>query len=188
MSKQDRQGVRTAADLERKYDFGQVFGEGEGSYAKIADQLNRVNQTLAQFTAYANGKFEELEKDSATWFYSGVPTLENQPAVGWDTDEKKAKHMGDFYYNVDTGSMYLFKLTDEEYEWIKCFGLDYMVTFKVNGAVYEMASVRSGHAVNAPGTEPTIDGGTFVSWQLNGEVVEFPFTPTGDTELTALFE
>lgn len=188
MSKQDRQGVRTAADLERKYDFGQVFGEGENSYGKLAEQLNRVNQTLAQFTAYANGKFEELEKDSATWFYSGVPTLENQPAVGWDTDEKKAKHIGDFYYNVDTGSMYLFKQTGEAYEWIKCFGLDYTVTFTVNGAVYEISSVKAGNSINAPVAAPTSGSGTFDSWQLNGTAIVFPYAPTKDIELVATFK
>lgn len=188
MSKQDRQGVRTPQDLERKYDFGQFFGSGDNSYAKLADQLNRVNQNLAQFTAYTKGKFEELEKDSATWIYSGAPTLENQPAVGWETEEAKEKHIGDFYYNTDTGSMYLFKLTDETYEWVKCFGLDYTVTFTVGGAIYEIVSVKSGNSLNAPTVNPTGENGTFTAWQFNGETVTFPFTPTEDTELSAAFE
>ena len=114
MSKQDRQGVRTPADIERKYDLELLAGQGERSNEKLLQQINLLNQTLAQFMATTNGKIEELEKNSAVWFYSGVPTLENQPFVAWETDEVKAKHVGDFYYDTDNGSMYLLKATTDE--------------------------------------------------------------------------
>ena len=126
MSKQDRQGARTVSDLERKYDFEYLSGQGDNSVANLARQLNSLNQTLAQFMASTNGKIEELERNSAVHFYSGVPTIENQPFVSWETDEVKSKHIGDFYYDTDNGSMYLLKCTVDEsgeepvnvYEWV----------------------------------------------------------------------
>ena len=126
MSKQDRQGARTVSDLERKYDFEYITGKGDNSVAKLARQLNSLNQTLAQFMASTIGKIEELERSSAVWFYGGAPTLENQPFVSWETDDVRKKHVGDFYYDTETGSMYLFHITTDEsgeepvtvYEWL----------------------------------------------------------------------
>lgn len=41
MSKRDRQGVRTASDLERKYDFGSL-GKGGNQYAKISQLMQSL--------------------------------------------------------------------------------------------------------------------------------------------------
>lgn len=59
MSKQDRQGVRTPADIERKYDLGGM-ASNLGSQVS-ADDLNRLNQTLAQYTARTNALISELQ-------------------------------------------------------------------------------------------------------------------------------
>lgn len=57
-----------------------------------------------------------------TYYLSGVPTLENEPAVGWTTDEVKESHVGDLYYDKDTGKCYIFQLIlllggTKRYEW-----------------------------------------------------------------------
>lgn len=44
--KQDRQGVRTAADLERKYNFGKTFGEMLGLINDTRDSVDHVESTL----------------------------------------------------------------------------------------------------------------------------------------------
>ena len=100
MSKQDRQGVRTPADIERKYNLG------------------KMRETLLLLTE----KVSEFEKQSQTWFGWGIPTLGNYPADLWDTDALKNSHVGDIYYDNDTGSLYLFRETDKAYEWVACAG------------------------------------------------------------------
>lgn len=130
MSKQDRQGVRTATDIERKYNLGDISKNRDiGSKQDIL--LQQINQDLSAFKAQTNAKIEELEGNDKMWFYSGTPTLENHPAVDWTTDELKAKHIGDMYYDVDNGDMYLFKSTDGVYAWESCFGsdVDYDTTY-----------------------------------------------------------
>lgn len=128
LAKQDRIAPRSAKELEQKYALGEVFGGGENSYAALSAQINRLNQTLAQFMASTTGKFEEMESNSGTWFYSGVPTLKNQPAVEWDSDELKTKHIGDMYFDNDSTKIYLFKCTEtvaddktvKTFEWVEC--------------------------------------------------------------------
>lgn len=43
-----------------------------------------------------------------TWFYNGVPTLSNYPVSEWNTEALKIQHLGDLYYDNDTGTAYRF--------------------------------------------------------------------------------
>lgn len=78
MNKQDRQGVRTPADLERKYNFGRVLSDTEISYEQMLSMLNRQNQmisqltqTISQFMADTNARLSELEKAIAPTYEKG---------------------------------------------------------------------------------------------------------------------
>ena len=42
MNKQDRHGVRSPMDLERKYDFGLVFGDNPNSYLKMIERIDKL--------------------------------------------------------------------------------------------------------------------------------------------------
>ena len=119
MKKQDRCRVRTASDLEQKYDLGGLVGNAT-SNARLEEQVRLLNQTLAQHIANSNARFDEIET-IGTHFYSGVPSLLNEPANNWDTEELLQEHVGDMYYDTDNGYTYLFKYTDGTYEWVKCF-------------------------------------------------------------------
>ena len=188
-AKMDRQGVRKAADLEQKYPLGILK---QGTSLSQLEQLSKLSQTLAQFMASTNDRFNELEQGKngvsvQTWFGVGTPTLENPPASDWSEDELKAEHIGDIYYDEENGKVYLFKETG----WVLCFSgtaLEYTVTFKANDEVYEVVSVKAGNSINAPATNPTSESGSFVAWMLNEEAVVFPYKPTSDVELTASFK
>lgn len=60
MSKQDRQGVRTPADIERKYALGQ-FEEVSKNSTKQAILLSQLDQKLAQYIAKTNAVIDELK-------------------------------------------------------------------------------------------------------------------------------
>ena len=120
MSKQDRQGVRSPTDLERKYDLQAIAGLKKA--AKVSeDAINKTNKTLEKFVTATLQNFENIENqidgNIATHFYSGVPTLENVPASEWITDEDKEKHLSDLYYNKDSGRVYEFVFVDGAYYW-----------------------------------------------------------------------
>lgn len=65
MSKQDRVFTRTPSDLERKYDFGQIFGDGTGSYARLSEQVKLLTETTSQFMAKTTNEVADLQRKVA---------------------------------------------------------------------------------------------------------------------------
>lgn len=59
--KQDRCAPRTATDIERKYDLGQL--NSGISNARVEMQVQKLNQSFSQFSATVNGKIEEVQGD-----------------------------------------------------------------------------------------------------------------------------
>ena len=59
MSRQDRQGVRTPTDIERKYDLGKLAAS-QGLTMQQEQRFNQLSQTLNQYMATTNAKLEEL--------------------------------------------------------------------------------------------------------------------------------
>ena len=64
MSKQDRQGARTPAQLEQKYNFGETFSKTNESQSSQAYQINQLAQTLALFMASTNATLEALTQQT----------------------------------------------------------------------------------------------------------------------------
>ena len=61
MSKQDRQGARTPAELEQKYEFGKSMSDLEAVAEKQGEQLSRQKQTMNQFMSDSDTNFKTIE-------------------------------------------------------------------------------------------------------------------------------
>ncbi|WP_105198959.1 phage tail protein [Pseudoalteromonas sp. T1lg10] len=61
----------------------------------------------------------QIDKAITTWFYNGEPTLINEPALNWTTNEDKNTHLGDLYYDNVTGYAYRFMINATVYSWNK---------------------------------------------------------------------
>ncbi len=59
----------------------------------------------------------QIDGNITSWFYDGVPTLANSPAVGWTTNADKDNHLGDLYYDNLTGYGYRFAKSGTTYSW-----------------------------------------------------------------------
>lgn len=85
--------------------------------AKISAKSTVDGKELSQYF----NKIAELQNqvDGAieTWFYDGVPTLENAPAISWKTNNDKKIHLGDLYYDNKTGKAYRFAKDSNTYKW-----------------------------------------------------------------------
>ena len=117
---------------------------GINSFAITEDnRLNRVayngNVFKGSFVAMSEGEqgrdllewLESLQHDADAhfdiWYGEGVPTLENEPAVEWATDNQKAAHVDDLYFDrsdtakSDGGHCYRFVATTKDgttaYSW-----------------------------------------------------------------------
>lgn len=75
------------------------------------DTIINKSQTIIDLQNQIDGAIE-------TWFYDGVPTLKNAPAISWKTDKDKETHLGDLYYDNKTGKAYRFAKDGSTYEWI----------------------------------------------------------------------
>lgn len=102
----------------------------EGKYlwtrSKITWTDNTISYTtpiLANAINSANESANEVSKKVATkittWYYSGAPTLSNTPANEWIDETQKSEHIGDLYYDKDTGYAYRFYFNSETnvYAW-----------------------------------------------------------------------
>lgn len=77
------------------------------------EQVNNLiknSQVIADLQNQVDGAIE-------TWFYEGVPTLTNAPAISWTTDKDKDTHLGDLYYDNKTGKAYRFAKDGNTYKW-----------------------------------------------------------------------
>ena len=116
--RQDRNSVRTAQDLERKYNLTALI-----KTARVFENtLNKTNQTLEDFIYATIGSLDSLEGiidgNITTYYHSGVPTMENFPVSTW-TEEEYSNHIDDLYYDKDTGYAYVFFLdpNTDTYGW-----------------------------------------------------------------------
>lgn len=94
------------------------------------------NQTAAQIAAAASSAAlsdfvtatynpdiadlqNQIDGNITTWYYTGAPTLANLPASQWATTTDKDNHIGDLYYDKDTGYAYRFMLDNGSYVWTR---------------------------------------------------------------------
>ena len=95
---------------------------GNQTAAQIAAAASAA--ALSQFvTATYNPDIADLQNqidgNITTWYYTGAPTLANLPASQWTTTTDKDNHIGDLYYDKDTGYAYRFMLDNSTYKWVR---------------------------------------------------------------------
>lgn len=169
MSKQDKQGVRSPTEHERKYDHAAI--EIVKKAVKNHEEgINKTNQILEDFVKSTLGSLEEMQSQIdgsiETHFYSGVPTLENEPASKWTTDEEKQKHLRDLYYDKDTGRAYRFVFDEEIYGWFEIEDNDMAQVLAIANAAKDTADSKRRIFVTTP--VPPYDNGDL--WLNNQEI------------------
>lgn len=83
--------------------------------AKISAKSTVDGKELSQYFKKIGELQNQVDGAIETWFYDGVPTLENAPAISWKTD--KEIHLGDLYYDNKTGKAYRFAKDSNTYKW-----------------------------------------------------------------------
>lgn len=82
----------------------------KGLTEEQVNNLIKNSQVITDLQNQVDGAIE-------TWFYEGVPTLNNAPASSWATDKEKETHLGDLYYDNKTGKAYRFAKDGNTYKW-----------------------------------------------------------------------
>lgn len=161
--------TRSAQDLERKYNFSQL-GELKRNYELQKESLTKIENELNTFARETTDALENLQDqvdgNITTWFYSGAPTLSNLPASDWTTDELKNNHLGDLYYDQDTGDAYRFILENNVYKWKKLENTDISQVLAIANAAQDTADSKRRVFVTQP--SPPYDVGDL--WIRNQEL------------------
>lgn len=85
--------------------------------AKISAKSTVDGKELSQYFKKIGELQNQVDGAIETWFYDGVPTLENAPAISWKTNKDKEIHLGDLYYDNKTGKAYRFAKDSNTYKW-----------------------------------------------------------------------
>ena len=151
----DRQSVATAT-AQQTADTAQESATAAQTAADAAQSTaDAATDAISAEEAARKAAIEALQaivdNTIETWFYAGAPTLENLPASSWADDETKAKHVGDLYYDSETGYAYRFMLDSETgaFSWYKLVDAD------VTKALADIASVQGSYATFKEGLEAT---------------------------------
>ena len=75
-----------------------------------------LNQAGESYDTIIDSIQNAIDGNIETWFGEEEPTLSNEPAVNWTTDEDKNTHLGDLYYS-DAGVAYRFQMEGASYVW-----------------------------------------------------------------------
>ena len=109
MNLQDKNVVRTAADLEKKYNFAKLLGLSKNietnteTLIKVENELNNMLNSLVINLS----DVLDTQSSISLWFYEGIPTTSNEPYTDWVTPDD---HIGDLYYDQNSG--YVYKYTN----------------------------------------------------------------------------
>jgi len=110
----------TAEDVIRRFDLSSLVKDRR-KINENKDGLDKTENILYNFIDGVlkglNNTENQVDGKISTWFFTGIPTLENEPANAWDTDTLKNNHIGDLYYDKTNGNTYQFIYGNEEYLW-----------------------------------------------------------------------
>ena len=107
----DNVAVRTALDLEKKYNLSKLAGQVTNIETNTQDIIHIQKELEDTKNAIIINLGDTLEDSVSLWFYEGTPTLSNEPYTDWVTP---ADHYGDLYYDQLTGQV--FKYTSNGWE------------------------------------------------------------------------
>ncbi len=103
----------TAEDLIRRYNLDSLKTD-RIQIKNMHTTLNRQYTIIKEFISYIT-PYKYQPNRLSTWFFNGSPTLENEPFSTFSEEEKES-HIGDLYYDRETGEVFQLK-KDEEFKW-----------------------------------------------------------------------
>ena len=120
----------------------------------------------------------QVDGNIMTWFYDEAPAMDKPPVAtdqadptdtGWDTAKKKDAHLGDLYYNTNTGYVYRFLKDGGDYSWQRITDTD--VTKALQDASVAQDTADSKRRVFITQPVPPYDIGDLWVQGQNGDIM-----------------
>lgn len=140
-----------------------------GAQQTIDDYVSEMGSVIEEI----NGNIAELQKqiDGSinTWFYEGVPTLNNLPASEWTTNAIKDEHLGDLYYDTLTSLCYRFQKSGSAYSWVVVADSDVSKALEIASKAQDTADSKRRIFVERPA--PPYDVGDLWVQGTGGDIM-----------------
>ena len=101
----DNVAVRTALDLEKKYNLSKLAGQVTNIETNSNEIIHIQKEIDDMLKTLIINLGDTLEDSVSLWFYEGTPTTSNEPYTDW---VDPTEHYGDYYFDQSTGNVYKF--------------------------------------------------------------------------------
>ena len=99
-----------------------VYISPAGIALNVDGQVKTLDDVLQAHQADIDDIKAQSDEQVVLWFGEQVPTLDNEPANAWTTDDIKQQHVKDIYYNKaakeNGGRAYSFEQLDGKFFWV----------------------------------------------------------------------
>lgn len=94
--------------------------------AKKAAESNASDlaKAVSKFDGDISGLKDQIDGAIQTWFYDGIPNALTEPEVNWTTEKDRQTHLGDLYYDNQTGFCYRYMNQNGVYSWKRILDTD----------------------------------------------------------------
>lgn len=142
-----------------------------------ADAAKKAAESNASDLANAVSKFDgditnlkdQIDGAIQTWFYDGIPNALTEPEIHWTTDTDRQTHLGDLYYDNQTGFCYRYMNQNGVYSWGRI--QDTEVTKALADAAKAQTTANSKKRIFIVTPKPPYDIGDLWVQGSNGDIM-----------------
>lgn len=155
-----------------------------------ADAAKKAAESNASDLANAVSKFDgditnlkdQIDGAIQTWFYDGIPNALTEPEVNWTTDKDRQTHLGDLYYDNQTGFCYRYMNQNGVYSWGRIQDTEVTKALADAATAQNTANAKKRIFITTP--KPPYDIGDLWVQGTNGDIMRCQ-TPKIDSQAYA---
>ena len=152
-----------------------------------ADAAKKAAESNASDLANAVSKFDgditnlkdQIDGAIQTWFYDGIPNALTEPEVHWTTEKDRQTHLGDLYYDNQTGFCYRYMNQNGVYSWARIQDTD--VTKALSDAAKAQGTANAKKRIFVATPTPPYDVGDLWVQGSTGDILRCQ-TPKIDSQ------
>ena len=139
--------------------------------AKKAAESNASDlaNAVTKFDGDISGLKDQIDGAIQTWFYDGVPNALTEPEVNWTTEKDRQTHLGDLYYDNQTGFCYRYMNQNGVYSWARIQDTD--VTKALSDAAKAQGTANAKKRIFVATPNPPYDVGDLWVQGSTGDIL-----------------
>ena len=161
-----------------------VYISPTGIALNVDGQVKTLDDVLQAHQADIDDIKKQSDEQVVLWFGEQVPTLDNEPASGWTTDDLKLAHIKDIYYNKaardNGGRAYSFEQVDGKFMWLNITDKDVLSSLEKAERAQDTADGKRRVFVSQP-VPPYDAGDLWVNATYPTEATQMIECPDGKT-------